>query len=187
MKAGGLKSKNVLFRFQSSSGGHGALLMKWCANFYVPTSVAKIILPQNPLKWWVVFFCFFSVWLCFLGINSHHSYNNFTWIHLFPVYQQLSGTELQNFTVLRFCFFPFSFYLFENCAQAIKNKETWTGYLGVKVFNFLCPRLSDLSRLFLHLFCVWYVFIFYLRMYISLYSSFTSCKYSHFSITYLKN
>lgn len=151
MKAGGLKSKNVLFCFQSSSGDSGASLTKWCANFYVQTSVAKIILPQYPLKWWDFFFFFqfdFVFWeitRTIVTITLHESI-------CFLFFNNSIRNRITEFTVLRF--FPFSFYLFESCAQAIKNKETWTGYLGVKVFNFLCPCLSVMSRLFLHLFCL---------------------------------
>lgn len=88
---------------------------------------------------------------------------------------------------------PLPFYLFERCAQAIKNKETWTGYLSLG-FVFFC-FFSIVVCLFCHVCfsvsfvsCLLSVFMFFLSLHVYFFVQIIhifSCKYSHFAINYL--
>lgn len=114
-------------------------------------------------NWWKFAFSvnFFSFRL-YLGESKIMTFSPFCTFKCFQNWksfwlnEKLPVIQLQK----QFCFV---FNLFQSSAQAIKNKKT---------YDFL-PLLDIMSNCF-------YDFIFYLRMYISLYSSFTSCKYSFF-------
>lgn len=64
---------------------------------------------------------------------------------------------------------PLPFYLFERCAQAITNKETWTEYLSLGFFSIVVCHVCYQFHLFMFAICF---YVFYLCMYISLYRSY---------------
>lgn len=102
------------------------------------------------------------------GFSIHHSSNNLNlWIH-----KRLPVTEFWNSqSSFLFC----CLYLFKILHRPLKTR-----FLSLVLFLFLVICPVQLFLIYTSMFNVRYVFIFYLRMYISLYSSFTSCKYSFF-------
>lgn len=83
---------------------------------------------------------------------------------------------------------PLPLYLFERCAQAIKNKETWTGYLSLGfLFCFVFHCCSSCHVCFICFMSAMFLCFFYLCMYISLYRSYiVPLVNTHFAISYLK-
>lgn len=72
---------------------------------------------------------------------------------------------------------------FKRCAQAIGNKETWTGYLSL-VFSIVCFQFHLFHKLHVCYVCLFFNLCMYI--FCTDHTFFPSCKYSRFAISYLK-